>query len=165
MRGNRDALLIRGSRRGRSASVPATLARDVCRLGALAVLAASVVASGCTTIKPIDLPPDDLRAELRNGAVGTPGETMEVVTADGAERVLEFVAVDQDADVLRGKDGRGEPVAVAIGDIVVVRERREARGGSALLIVGAALVVVFALIAVDAGNDLVDAVEDVFTPK
>ena len=158
-------LLIRDSLRGCATAAVAKLARKIGQLGVLAVLAASVVVSGCTTIKPIDLPPENLRAELRNGAVGTPGETMEVVTVDGTERVFEFVEVDQDADVVRGQDGRGELVAVAIDDIVVVRERREARRDSTLLVVGLVLAVVLALVVAEAGNDIVDAIEGAFTPK
>ena len=161
MRASRDVPSIRISRRGRAASPAAMLVRDVCRLAALAVLSASVVVSGCATLKPIDLPPNDLRAELRKGAVGTTGETMEVVTADGAEHVFEFVEVDQDADVLRGEDADGEPVALAIADIVVVRERRESRFDSTLLVVGVLLAVVLAVTLAEAGDDVADAIESI----
>ena len=55
-------------------------------------------------------------------------------------------------------------MAVAIDDIVVVRERREARVDSTLLVIGVVLVVVFALVAADWGNDVADAIADAFTP-
>lgn len=146
--------------RARSTSAVAKLARDVGRLGMLAVLSASVVLAGCTTIKPVDLPPEDLRTELRGGTVGTPGETIEVVTADGTEYVFDLVAIDQGADVVRGKDRRGQLVAVPIDDIVVVREDREDKISSALLAVGVILAVVLAV----RGAQILDAIEDAFTP-
>ena len=149
----------------RSISAVAKLARDVGRLGMLAVLSASVVLAGCTTIKPLDLPPADLRDELRAGTVGTPGETMEVVTADGAEHAFEFVAIDQGADVVRGKDRRGQPVAVPIDDIVVVRERRDDRTSSRLLAVGVILAVVAAVFLADTADHVRDAFVDVLTPN
>lgn len=107
-----------------------------------------------------NLPPADLRAELRAGTVGTPGETMEVVTADGTEHVFEFVAVDQGAGVVRGKDRRGQPVAVPIDDIVVVREDREDKVSSTLLAVGVILAVVFAVRAAQ----ITDAIRDAVSP-
>lgn len=145
---------------GRPTSVVGRLARDVGRLGALTVLSGCVVLAGCTTVKPINLPPEDLRAELRGGTVGTPGETIEVVTADGTEYVFELVAIDQGADVVRGKDRRGQLVAVPIDDIVVVREDREDKISSALLAVGVILAVVLAV----RGAQILDAIEDAFTP-
>lgn len=146
-----------GVSRGRPTSVVGRLARDVGRLGALTVLSGCVVLAGCTTVKPINLPPADLRAELRAGTVGTPGETMEVVTADGTEHVFEFVEVDQGAGVVRGKDRRGQPVAVPIDDIVVVREDREDKVSTALLAVGVILAVVLAVRAAQFADDVRDA--------
>lgn len=148
--------------RGCSTSVVGGLARNVGRLGVLTVLSACVVLAGCTTLKPIDLPPADLRDELRAGTVGTPGETMEVVTADGAEHAFEFVALDQDADVVRGKARHGQPVAVPIEDIVVVRERQEDRTSSRLLAAGIILIVAAAALFADYGDHVRDAIEDAF---
>ena len=146
--------------RGCSTSVVGGLARNVGRLGVLTVLSACVVLAGCTTVKPIDLPPADLCDELRAGTVGTRGETMEVVTADGTEHSFEFVAVDQGADVVRGKARDGQPLAVPIEDIVVVRERQEDRPSSRLLAAGIILIVLAAAMVAESADHFTDAITD-----
>ena len=118
------------------------------------LLSLSLVAAGCTTMKPLDMSSDELRAAIRAGEVGQPGQQMMAVTADGERHAFAFQGVDTALDVVRGEGKAGEAVAVPIGDIVALRAPSTDGRRTALLVVGALFAVAVAVYA--------DAVEDFF---
>ena len=115
------------------------------RAATAAVLSLSLLAAGCTTQRAINMPPDALRGALRSGDVAPVGQAVVIVTADGTEHAVEFVAVDAAADMVRGRTAAGE-VRVPIGEVVAVRSQQAASGRTALISVAA--VAVIALVAV-----------------
>ena len=129
------------------------------RRGMSAVLAFAVLASGCTTLQAVDMPPDRLRDALRGGNVVQPGETVVLVTADGAEHTLEFMEVDAAADVVRGRADDGAVVAVAVEDIVVLRSLDHAADNSTLLTIAVLAAIVLGVFVADAAEDFADLLE------
>ena len=127
---------------------------QVVRSGVLAVLTLAALA-GCTTLKAVDLPPEQLRNALRNGEVAPHGETVVLVTAN-SEHTVEFVEVDVAADVVRGRADDGAMAAVAVEDIFFLKLKEEAAGRSTLLGIAIAFFVVGGLVAADAAEDMVD---------
>ena len=134
--------------------------RDILRQGTVAMLSLAMLVGGCTTQKAIDMSPDALRTALRNSAVAPVGEQIVIVTVDGKEHAVEFVEVDVAADTVRGKADDGE-VLVPIGDIVVIRSRRNAPRKTALLAVAVMSAIAIGLAVGEAGEDLVE----IFIPK
>lgn len=124
----------------------------------LTVLAFAAFVGGCTTLKAVDMPPDELRNALRNGEVAQPGETVVLVTVAG-ERAVEFVEVDAVADVVRGRADNGSAVAVAVEDIVALRSVDADSGRSTLLGIAIALAIVLGVVVADAAEDLVEIFE------
>ena len=118
------------------------------------LLSLSLVAAGCTTMKPLDMSSDELRAAIRAGEFGQPGQQMMAVTADGERHAFAFQGVDTTQDVVRAEGSAGEAVAVPIGDIVAVRVPSTDGRPTALLVVGALFAVAVAVYA--------NAVEDFF---
>ena len=112
----------------------------------VAVLPLAMLTAGCTTLQVVEMPADALRAALRSGTVAPLGKQVVIVTADGAEHAVKFVAADAAADVVRATSAGGEPLALPIGDIVEMQTREKDGGKTALLVVGA--VAVAALLAV-----------------
>ena len=137
----------------------ALMRRHIFRRGMSAVLAFAVLASGGTTLQAVDMPPDRLRDALRDGDVAQPGETVVLVTADGAEHTLEFMEVDAAADVVRGRADDGAVVAVAVEDIVVLRSLDHAADNSTLLTIAVLAAIVLGVIAADATEDFVELLE------
>ena len=137
----------------------ALMRRHIFRRGMSAVLAFAVLAGGCTTLQAVDLPPDRLRDALRGGDVAQPGETIVLVTADGAEHTLEFMDVDAAADVVRGRADDGAVVAVAVEDIVVLRSLDRAAGSSTLLTIAVVAAIALGVFVADAGEDFVELLE------
>lgn len=124
----------------------------------VALLALAVLTTGCTTLQVVEMPADALRAALRSGTVAPLGKKVVIVTADGAEHVVKFVAADAAADVVRATSAGGEPLALPIGDIVEMQTREKDGGRTALLVVGAVAVLVLAAVAFREGAE--DVAED-----
>ena len=131
---------------------------QIVRGGALAVLALAALAGGCTTLKAVDLPPQELRDALRNGEVASRGEMVVLVTAN-REHAMEFLEVDAAADVVRGRADDGTMVSVAVEDVVVLRSVDAAVGRSTLLGVAIASVIVLSAIVADVLEDIVEIFE------
>ena len=121
----------------------------------LVLLSLSLVAAGCTTMQPLEMSSDELRAAIRAGEAGQPGQQVVVVTADGNRHAFAFQGVDTAQDVVRGEGAAGEAVAVSIGDIVEVRVPTEDGKSTALLVAGILFTVALAVYA-DAVEDFLD---------
>ena len=119
------------------------------------LLSLSVVVAGCTTMQSVEMSSDALRTAVRAGEVGRPGQQVVVVTADGEQHAFTYQSVDTAQDVVRGEAASGEAVAVPIEDIVALRMQATDGGRTAMVVIGALLVVALAI-----GYDAADAIGD-----
>ena len=119
------------------------------------LLSLSLVAAGCTTMKPLDMSSDELRAAIRAGEIGQPGQQMMAVTADGERHAFAFQGVDTTQDVVRGEGAAGEAVAVPIGDIVALRVPG-VKGVPTVLLIAAATYAIAVVIGAAMGEELYD---------
>ena len=94
------------------------------------LLFVSMVVAGCTTMSPVEMSSDALRAAIRAGEVGQPGQQVIAVMADGERHAFAFEGVDTAQDVIRGQAATGEAVSVAIEDVVALRVRATDGGDS-----------------------------------
>ncbi len=96
------------------------------------------VASGCTTLQPVEMSPEQLHERIFTDNIIEVGDSVKIVTSDGASHKFKVSAVT--ADHIAGKD-----IEVPIGDIIAI-ETREFSGGktTALTAGGLALVYVIA---------------------
>ena len=114
-----------------------------------------MVVAGCTTMSPVEMSSDALRAAIRAGEVGQPGQQVIAVTADGERHAFAFQRIDAAEDVIRWQAPTGEAVSVAIKDIVALRVRATA-GGQTRATGRWHLVYVALALAADAAEDFVD---------
>ena len=129
--------------------------RTLSRATTAVLVALSVVVAGCTTMKSVEMSSEELRTAIRAGEVAQPGQRVVVVTANGDRHAFTFQGVDTAQDVVRGEGPAGEPVAVAIGDIVELRMPATDGVKTAAVIVSVVLAV-FLAIAADAAEDFVE---------
>ena len=101
----------------------------------IAILA--MLVAGCTTMREMDLPPNEVQARIRAGEIARPGERISVTTAGGKEHVL--VVVESDDQVIRGASAR-----VPIDEIVSVRTEHPSIGKTAAA-VGGSLAVLYVI--------------------
>ena len=104
------------------------------RRGLIAMAAASLLSSACTTVESVPMPrsnPRELRTTLRVG------ETVVVKAIDGHEREFRILALEDDAIV-----GRHERISYE--DIIWVNTRRtDYKGTGMTILLATAFVVVF----------------------
>lgn len=117
------------------------------------ILAACLTATvGCTSLHPVDIPPEDMRREIRAGHLFGPGDAIRLTTSAGERHDIVVTSVDSDA--VRGETGDGGFVAIPIGEAESVELRvfspiRTAAFGyvGVPLLTGAAVAVVLLLTA------------------
>ena len=97
---------------------------------------------GCTTLSPVEVPPDDLQERLRAGSLVTVGDRVRLVTTDETVHTFRVSEINLERDMVLGRD-----VAVPIGDIVAL-ETREVSVGRTALLTGGIGIGVAALIAI-----------------
>lgn len=89
-----------------------------------------LVLGGCSTMRSVEMPPDELHRAIRAGELLTPGERVQLVTVDGTQAELTVTEIDDQS--IRGKDG-----AVPVDDVVALRTRQVSAGKTTLLVGGA----------------------------
>ena len=141
----------------RQCSVRDLFHRRDCNLGIrgtatriVVMLVFAVMLGGCMSLKPVNLPGEEVREQVRAGKVVRPGQQVSITTEDGRTQKFEVKQVTD-----RAIQGNG--ANVSIDSIVSVRTRRIDGTRSALAVVGA-VVAVYILAAVDAMNDIIDAI-------
>lgn len=95
---------------------------DACGSSCLTELAASLtmtlilllvaVLTGCTNLQPVAMDPETLQEQISNGTVMHEGETVRVVTRDGASHLLVVTVVEEDTL-------RGHALGARAGDVVI----------------------------------------------
>ena len=86
---------------------------------AVCLIAVVLLNAGCTTLQPSQLPPDAIRAGIRDGYLVKVGDQIGVVTKDGAEQVVRVLGVE--AEAIRGETSADEEVVIAIDDVLALR--------------------------------------------
>ncbi len=104
-----------------------------------------LLASGCTTLKPVEMSPEQLHEQISTGDVIKVGDSVKVVTADGAISKFKITAIT--AEHISGKD-----TELRIEDIVAVETREFSGGKTTALAVGGVVVLYGILGAVAAAS-------------
>ncbi len=115
---------------------------------AIAILAALM--GGCTSLTPIEVPPQAVREQVRAGQICRPGERVFVTTEDGETHEFKVVEVTELAV-------RGSTSDVLIDQIVSVRTKQTNPARTVLAVVGA-VGVVYIVAALDAMDSIIDDV-------
>ena len=98
----------------------------------VSALVAILMIAGCTTMKAVEMTPDELQEQISTGQILSEGEMVNIVTAD--ERTHEFrVSTITDKSII-GSD-IDVPVEISIADIVAI-ETTEFSGGKTAALAG-----------------------------
>lgn len=117
---------------------------------AIAILASLM--GGCTSLTPVDEPPEAVREQVRAGKICKPGERVLVTTENGETHEFKVVEVTPNAV-------RGSTENVPIDQIVSVKLRRSNPARTVLAVVGTAGVV-YIVAALDAMDSILDDILD-----
>lgn len=101
----------------------------------LLVIILALVGSGCTTLKPVEMSPEELQQKVAAGEIIEVGDRVKVVTSDGV--VHKFVVTEVAADRVSGKD-----IDLPIADIIAVETREFSGGKTTALVAGGTLIYV-----------------------
>lgn len=112
------------------------------------LLALTLGTSACTTLTPVEMPPEQVQQKILHEDILVPGKRAKIVTADGRVRSVTVLGVSADQGIIETKE---EPVVVA--DIVALETREFSIGKTTLLAAGA--YTYLALLAVALGPALV----------
>ena len=89
-----------------------------------------LVATGCTSLKPVELAPETLQEKILSDNIINVGDWIKVVTSDGVRSEFKVTAISENH--IRGKN-----IDIPIQDIVAL-ETRELSGGKNLALAGGA---------------------------
>ena len=112
----------------------------------------AILIGGCASLKPVNLPPGEVREQVRAGQTARPGERVSVTTEDG--RTHEFKVVQVTDGSVRGDDAE-----VPIDTIVRVRTMQPDPVRTALAVAGT-VAAVYIVAAVDAVDDIIGDLTD-----
>ena len=119
-------------------------------LAKLLVLLAATTALGCTSMQRVELPPEELQAQIRQGTLIQPGERVRLVTEDQQEYRFEVTSVDRQSI-------NGEGIHVPIDEVVAVRTREFSTGKTALVAAGTAGTVYLVIVGISSAAILAAA--------
>ena len=97
-----------------------------------------LIASGCTTSKPIELAPEQLHKRISTEDIIRVGDDVKIVTSDGISHKFKVTAITENR--ILGKD-----IDIPIMDIVAL-ETREFSGGKTSLLVGGTVLWMFIIL-------------------
>jgi hypothetical protein len=110
----------------------------------LVSLLATLHLVACSTVTPVEVPPDELHRLINTEGILEAGDRVRLVTADGIEHEFRVTSVDVAEGLIRGADE-----AVPIADIIAAQTRKIAVGRTtalaAGLYVGIGMIVFFAI--------------------
>lgn len=87
-----------------------------------------IINTACTTLTPVDVPPEELQQRLREGTLVSAGDRVKLVTADGAVHKFRVTDISLEQDMVLGRD-----TGVPINEVVAVQTREVSAGRTALL--------------------------------
>ena len=88
--------------------------------------------SACSSLKPVELAPEQLQQQISNGQIVEVGDRIKVVTSDGQHHEFRVTAITDTS--IEGSD-----TAVPIDQVVALESRRFSGGKTALLAGGTIL--------------------------
>jgi hypothetical protein len=92
---------------------------------------AAIVLAACSTVTPVEAPPEELHRLITAEGLLQPGDRVRLVTADGAEHKFRVTTVDVGEGFIRGMYE-----AVPIADVVAVQTHKVAVGRTTALAAG-----------------------------
>jgi len=90
------------------------------------IAAVAMALAGCTSLKPVDMPADSLRADIRKGNLVHPGDRIEVTTNEGDRIRLTVVELKDDQIV-------GKQAALPVDEVAALKTREVDGGRTAVL--------------------------------
>lgn len=99
------------------------------------IIVIALATSGCTTLKPVEMSPEELQQRIAAGEIIEVGERVKVVAKDG--KVYEFKVTEVTADQISGKD-----VEISVADIIAIETREFSGGKTTALVAGGTFVYV-----------------------
>jgi hypothetical protein len=96
------------------------------------VIVVIIICTGCTTLRPVEGSPAELRQRINSGALLKPGDRVVIVASDG--RVHRFAIKSVDAGIIQGRSE-----SVPIEQVMTLRQRQFSRAKTAALVIGIGL--------------------------
>jgi predicted small lipoprotein YifL len=109
----------------------------------IVLFALLLAATACTSLKPIELPPEDLQQKIVSENILQPGKRAKIVTTDEKIHKVKVRRVDAESGII---ETDGDPVQIV--DIVAVETKEFSMGKTALLAAGTYTVLALIAIAV-----------------
>lgn len=106
----------------------------------ISTLIVILILTGCTSMKPVELPPDQLQNRISAGEIINEGDKVRVVTVDGKKQKFEVTAITDKSIV-------GNDIEIPIVDIVAVETNQYSDVKSGTLMLGSFAVVIVGLLA------------------
>jgi len=94
----------------------------------LSALVVVLMVTGCSTMTPVEMSPDQLHDQISTGDILHEGDKVKIVTTDGKTHQFKVSAIT-DASII------GDDIEVPIADIVAI-ETKEFSGGKTAALVG-----------------------------
>ncbi len=97
----------------------------------ISILFVLLVGSGCTSMRAVEMSPEQLQQKVAAGEVIEVGDSVQIATTDGKTHKFKVSAVT--ADLVSGKD-----IEIPVGDILAVKTREFSGGKTTALTAGGA---------------------------
>ena len=105
-----------------------------------------LLASGCSTTKPVEMTPQEVQQKISAGELIAVGDKVKIATADGEVHEFEVTAVTSEQI-------QGDDIAIPIDDVVAI-ETKEFSAGKTAALAGGTVVVWAIIVAVLLGGTL-----------
>jgi hypothetical protein len=130
--------------------VAVDLLKGVTMMKYLTIVSVLVIVSGCTTLRTVELEPDELHQQISAGKITHVGDRIQVVTSDGMRHEFTVEAVTESRimgrkTILTGDRTEYQDIDIPIKDIVTLKIRVEDEKKS-LALVGGSIAAVALLI-------------------
>jgi uncharacterized lipoprotein YajG len=103
----------------------------------ISTLIAILLITGCTSMKPVEMSPDQLQDGISSGEVVHEGDTVRITTADGKKHKFEVTAISDER--IAGND-----IEILVVDIVAIELKEHSDVKSGALFVSSMAVILLA---------------------
>jgi len=103
-----------------------------------------LIASGCTTMKSVELSPEQLHGQIYAGDITQLGNNVKIITSDGMHYKFKVTAITENSIV-------GENVNIPIMDIVAIETREFSSGKTTALITAGVVISTWFILAMVVG--------------
>jgi hypothetical protein len=101
----------------------------------LSILILILAIAGCTSMKPVAMPPDQLHERISAGDIINEGDKVKIVTTDGKTHQFTVTAVNDESIV-------GDAIDIPITDIVTLKTKEYSGDNTAALVGGSSVILV-----------------------